>query len=104
MRIKAGVRVHGLRPEILLALMVAESVYRRREAELVLTCGIDGQHSRGSKHYIGNAIDLRLHNLPPGTWQEVREEIAGALGIDYDVVLEDDHIHIEFDPKIAYAP
>jgi len=103
MRIKPGVRVHGIRPEIVLALMVAESIYQSHGAEVVVTSGIDGQHKRGSKHYAGQAVDVRIWNLPDSVPAEtVRAEIAEALAGDYDVVLESDHIHIEFDPKYPY--
>lgn len=43
--LKAGVRVLGLRPELLLALMVAEPLWTQQGAELVLTSGIEGTHT-----------------------------------------------------------
>lgn len=106
LQIKPGVRVHGLKPEILLALQIATEIYQKHGFDCVLTSAIDGKHSRGSRHYTGSAIDLRTRHLPdPGT---IADEIKTALGADYDVVLEgmgtpNQHIHIEFDPKDAYA-
>lgn len=102
MKIKKGVRVFGVRPEVVLALFICEGVYREFQRECVITSVIDGRHSRGSKHYSGNAVDIRTRNLNPLDKEPVKDEIAARLGEDYDVVLERDHIHIEFDPKLPY--
>lgn len=102
MKIKAGVRVLGMRPEMLLAVIAAESIWQKRGVEAVITSCIDGDHSKGSRHYAGCALDFRTSNLPAGSWQEVRDELAGAMEGDFDVVLEKDHIHVEFDPKTPY--
>jgi hypothetical protein len=109
MRIKEGVRIHGLRAEMLVALMVAEGVYRANGHQLVVTSAIDGKHSRGSRHYSGLAVDLRTRNIPVpegfdpkevhGT---IRDLIAKNLGPDFDVVLESDHIHLEHHAKTPY--
>ena len=100
MYIKQGVKIDLLTPQALLALMVAKDVYEKdHQVELVLTSGNDGSHSSGSLHYGGNAIDIRIWNLPDSvTPEEVRDQIAERLGENYDVVLESTHIHIEYDP------
>lgn len=102
MFLKPGVRIHGIAPEMVVALMAADGVYRANGAELVVTSVADGVHSRGSKHYIGHAVDLRTRHIKPQVAVKVRNELAEALGADFDVVLEGDHIHVEFDPKEAY--
>lgn len=95
--IKPGVRVRGLSNEILLAIMIAESVYRETEQSMVVTSLTDGKHSANSRHYTGDAVDLRLPM--PTTKLQIVSRLIAALGVDYDVVLENDHIHIEYDPK-----
>lgn len=95
--IKPGVRVRGLSNEILLAIMIADSVYRETENSMTITSLTDGKHSTGSRHYTGDAVDLRLPM--PTVRQQVMTQLQKALGSDYDVVLESDHIHIEYDPK-----
>jgi hypothetical protein len=99
MRLKLGARIRGLRTEILFAICVADKVYLRYTAEAVITSGVDGKHSRGSIHYMGGAIDLRTRNVK-GREQIIRDDIADRLGADFDVVLEKDHIHIEYQPKV----
>ena len=92
----------GIRPEIVLALTVAEPIFNEQDVELVVTSAIDGKHSRGSLHYAGAAVDLRTRHLSLEATKKVRDTLARALGQDYDVVREKDHIHLEFQPKVSY--
>lgn len=101
--IKSGVRTHGLTTPIVLAVVVAEGVYRELGHDLVLTAGIDGKHSTSSKHYSGNAVDLRSRILPEGVAAKAVALLKDRLGNDYDVIHETDHIHIEHDPKTTYG-
>lgn len=99
MRLKHSVKVRGMSVEILLAFVIANSVYGKHGVECVETSGDDSVHSNTSLHYAGNAIDLRTRDLPPHSKQTVRDEIKDRLTVDYDVVLESDHIHIEYQPR-----
>jgi len=95
--IKPGVRVRGLSNEILLAIIIAESIYRETQGLMVITSLTDGKHSVGSLHYTGDAVDLRLPSTV--TIDQVVLQLKSALGSSYDVILETDHIHVEYDPK-----
>ena len=99
MHIKKGVRLHGIMPEIVLALVIADKVYTDLGHDLVVTSVTDGKHMRASIHYIGGAVDLRL---PGDDGIAARNRIALRLGADYDVILEHNHIHIEWQPKAHY--
>tara|TARA_Y100000310_G_scaffold269543_1_gene282809 strand:- start:454 stop:789 length:336 start_codon:yes stop_codon:yes gene_type:complete len=107
---KEGVKLFGLRPEMLFALRVAERVYESANifqdmtdqpgARLVVTSACEpGGHSRGSLHYIGAAVDIRTRHAPKEDMEQTAGLIATALTDEFDVVLEDDHLHIEFQPK-----
>lgn len=99
MKFKEGIITTGVRAEVVLALMVIDKVYENHGLDLVVTSVCDGKHSVTSLHYSGQAADLRIWNMEdPAT---VVEEIKDALGRnpDYDVVLESDHIHFEWQPK-----
>ncbi len=98
-RIKPGVSVRGLRPELVLALVVAKQVFAPRQVECVITSGTDGKHSHGSLHYVGQALDFRTRELTLEQQDRVKQELQERLGAEYDVVLEATHIHIEFQPK-----
>lgn len=97
--LKPGVRIHGIMPEIVFAIMVADQVYAVLKHDLVVTSVIDGKHMRASIHYIGGAVDLRL---PGDDGTAARNQISRRLGRDYDVILESNHIHIEWQPKGMY--
>lgn len=98
--LKHSARITGLRNEALFAIIVAEGVWRDKGLGLAtITSGTDGRHSTGSKHYIGAAIDLRTMNLTNDQIQFAASELKERLGVEYDVVAEADHIHVEHDPK-----
>jgi hypothetical protein len=107
MRIKAGVKIKGLQPEIILGLIMAEAVYKNHGFEAIVTSAKDGRHGPGSLHYKGQAIDLRTRHLPFGLDETIARDLRERLGDDFDVLAEKDdpqtgkvmHIHLEFDPK-----
>lgn len=94
-------RVFGLTPYALFALLVAERAYAKFGFDCEVTCGPNGTHMRGSKHYVGNAFDLRTKHIPEQILPSIVKELTEALGEDYDVLLEATHLHVEFDPKEA---
>ena len=110
-KIKNGVSVAGLAPEMLIADAVVAGVYHELGArELVITSIRDGWHRRGSRHHIGLAVDYRRWSLQVETTDsdgaphvidhapEAARRIAHRLRGEFDVVLEDNHLHVEFDP------
>lgn len=99
---KQGVRVQGMSPEIMLAISVAHMVYVSQGNNCIITAVSDGKHMPGSLHYKGRAVDLRLPAMPNTVAhaQMIANQIRMGLTNEYDVILEKDHIHIEFDPKV----
>lgn len=67
--------------------------------DCVVTAGRDGVHQIQSKHYTDEALDLRRFHLEPHEVEPVVQGLKQALGKDFDVVLEHDHLHVEYDPK-----
>ncbi len=100
MELKPGVRINGIRPELTVALMVTQIVLADRP--MVVTSVTDGKHSRGSLHYAGSAFDLRTRDFGFSDTTLIRDKLSAALGGDFDVVLETDHLHIEYQPKEQY--
>jgi hypothetical protein len=94
--IKPGVRVLGMKPEILLAIEIAHTLFQEQAQYLTITSVTDGAHMAGSLHHAGLAVDLRL---PSANADKIIAQLAIRLGAEYDVVLEQDHIHVEYDPK-----
>lgn len=98
MRIKPGVSILGLKPEMLVVLMVAEPIIKRYTPEgLVITSGVEGKHSKKtSKHYVGYGLDLRSRDINAEFREEVAQKISEALGPEFYVAFEKDHFHISF--------
>ncbi len=97
MRLKRGVIVDGVKGEIVAAMMVCAQIYRDEDVEFVVTSLCDGDHSRNSKHYLGYAVDIRSRLLPNP--MNTAEMIQASLGRDFFVLVEDDHIHIQFNGR-----
>ncbi len=90
-----GARIAGLGVPALLALVIASEWYEAHGQNCVLTSGTEGKHKAASLHYVGQALDLRMPSHP----ESVVPDLKDRLGDDYDVVVEGDHLHIEFQPK-----
>ena len=99
-RIKTGVDVTGLRPEMVPALLAAYGIRAvLLGGDLVLTSAREGDHRSGSRHFVGLALDFRTRDLLPRERSRFASELRAALGDQYDVLLEGDHLHVEFDPR-----
>lgn len=97
---KAGVNIFGIRPELILAMLVAEQAYEKYEYDFVVTSITDGEHRKDSLHYVGAAFDCRTKHMEALDVFKVTNEIKSKLPADtFDIIPEDDHIHIEFQPK-----
>ena len=99
MKMKSTVDVFGMRPELLLAVVIADGIHDKLGYDCILTSARDGKHSLTSLHYAGAAVDLRTKHLSGNDALVVTEQIRDALTEDYDVLLEMDHIHIEYQPR-----
>lgn len=86
-----------LPPVLQLAWVVAEA-YAEHGFQCVITSGTDGKHGVNSLHYKGLALDFRTRHLPPGVAGKIAARCRERLGNDYDIVVEGDHIHGEYDP------
>lgn len=88
---------------MVLAAVVVASVYHDHNYECVITSATEGSHSIGSLHYSGEALDFRTNHIPlKVVLDQMVTDIKLALGGDFDVVLEQDHLHVEFQPKVSY--
>lgn len=70
---------------------------------VVITSARDGTHSRASLHYVGLAVDVRSTGDRIGAPKDESPAVWAArlrqyLGSAYDVIVEADHIHVEYDP------
>lgn len=99
LKIKEGVELQGLQPQMFIAVTVADEVYEEFGLECVITSALDSEHRSHSLHYKGFALDIRTKNIPDDkTKADIVDRIQSRLGSEFQVILEYNHIHIEFDP------
>jgi hypothetical protein len=86
--------------EITHAMNVADALSKSISGkEMIVTAVFDGMHMDGSKHYSGDAFDVRKWNYTMEQLSSFISNLRDNLGTDYDIVIESTHIHIEYDPK-----
>ena len=95
MKFKDGVVWENMHPKVVNNMDGVDAVFQKFGIEAVITSGRDGKHMEGSKHYEGKAFDLRTFHVI----DRVAELLRMYLGKEFDVIVEKDHIHVEFDPK-----
>jgi len=117
MKLLLNVKLEKASPQILLGMTIMDCVLDRLFGgrELTVTSCGDGTHGKGSLHYpdkvtgLVNAFDARIKDLDgndmdlsvadKSTAQEIVKALKERMEAQYDIVLESDHIHIEYDPK-----
>jgi hypothetical protein len=87
----------GVTPKNLVIAAAAINCADGLDFDVVITSGTDGKHMKGSKHYTGEALDLRTSNIPAHQRKKYVDRLNAKLP-EYDVIDEGDHIHIEYDP------
>lgn len=99
MILKQGVKLTNLQPQLLVAFIVANDVYKNHYKELVITSCDDSTHGKTTLHGKGCAFDCRTSFFSIDEAIRVANEIRAKIDDDFDVIFEKDHIHIEFQPK-----
>lgn len=98
-KFKEGVRLVELNDALLKMFEGIDKVFLVMGHVPTITSVNDGAHMQGSKHYSNEAVDLRTRDIQQYSLEEVCNDLRNILGPDYDVVLEKDHCHLEYDPS-----
>ena len=101
LRLKTGVRLYGLQPEMLYCLDRCVDLWPDG-ASVTVTSARGDKHSRQSLHYSGNAVDLRTRDITDAQIREVILKLRQVLGARFDVIYEGNHLHLEHQPKDAH--
>ena len=97
MLVKLGVDISRLNREIRRTLNIVENIHKSiTNEEAVVSSTYEGNHMPSSLHYKNDAYDISSHQK---TKKVLRSRISLELGPDFDVVSEEYHVHIEYDPK-----
>lgn len=103
MKLKPGVKLKDLQPQMALAAMIVRDCYESFGATCTVTSANDSRHSPLSLHYMGQALDFRTKDFPASK-QALLGMIRDSLGTEFDVLLEgehtdNEHIHVEYDVR-----
>ena len=95
----------GVLPRSLTLMAAIANVARDLGWDVTITAGTNGKHMVGSKHYTGEALDVRTKNFPSKrSKQDFIAAVLLRLGPGYEMFLEDvggvnEHAHVQWDPK-----
>lgn len=105
MKLKPGASVKGMQWYMFYAAIIVEPLFLAAGQDFVITSGTDGRHpDKKNIHGNGFAIDCRTRDIPSlDRITALADECRRTLPPAYDVVVEKDHIHIEYDPKPGEA-
>lgn len=97
MLLKLGVDISRLERPIRRALNQIDAVFLKYGKEAVITSTYEGNHSPGSLHYANLAVDIRSRDLNDSEKKGILKDLLGKLGSNFDVIMEVNHIHLEYD-------
>lgn len=101
--LKSGVDPSGITAELTAALDRAAGIFAFLGQPFTVTSLSEGQHVTNSKHYIGQAADLRTRDVDPAAIPGIVSDLRSTLGPGYTVINEGDHIHVQYN-GIGTAP
>ena len=101
---KKGVKIGCISPQIVLALQVVNDIYSKYNIDCVVTSVCDSKHSTYSQHYEGNAVDLRVRNIPiVEARTSIFKQIEENLPQGFMLIDEGTHFHLAWKPKYGEA-
>jgi hypothetical protein len=108
-RFKPEVSFINVQWRTLQAMVITEEIYDEEDAVLVITSLTDGQHGDGGPaqpgkadhtlHDDGLAFDARTRQLSLNTVTSIHGKMLQRLPKGWQVIVEADHIHAEWDPQ-----
>jgi hypothetical protein len=96
---KIGVDITGIKEPTIIMIHHVADAFAAAGYDTVVTSVVDGKHMTDSLHYDGCAADFRTRHVK--TKKELTAILADAkkrCGNAYDIIIETDHIHGEFQP------
>ena len=92
---KRGVKMKGLKAPMIKPLSLANDLYVLCGLDLVVTDAVAKRENK-SLHPVGLAVDIRTRDLTHHQKSIVFSILLKQLNNDFDVIMYDTHIHIEY--------
>jgi hypothetical protein len=94
-------RINGVKPETVWAMERAKEVMYARGYPCYFVSVTDGEHQDRSLHYVGQAFDFAIVDIPPDEVSEIKADLEDAMGVEFDIVpnIPRKIIHVEFQPE-----
>jgi hypothetical protein len=105
---KVGCEFAVISPAGFRILSGAEWVSRKLRLPITITAGTNGKHMLGSKHYDGQAYDVRCKGLDGPVKQALIESLKLELGPQFTVLHEaegtaNEHLHLQLKKGTTYS-
>jgi hypothetical protein len=96
--LKSNVLFRLLTPQMVIANQIVASIFAEFGWNTVITSGSDGVHVTNSRHYTGAALDYRTtaQGMTLEQIKAVETAVRAALGKQYFVLREPDHLHVQY--------
>jgi hypothetical protein len=97
---KTTVKFAHIAPAGFRILGALELVSRTLQVDLTISAGTDGLHAKNSRHYTGEAYDVRTRGIDAPMLQAIIEMLKLELGPRFTVLYEDpgtanQHLHLQ---------
>lgn len=87
---------------VIIVAATANALEELKLGHLYVTSMNDSTHMRGSAHYRDEAVDFRTRELAHADVERWAVVCRRRLGDAYQVIIEVDHLHIEYDPSAQH--
>lgn len=102
LKLKKGSDLSNFSTQALFAAIVVDQVYEKYgKNDVTITEVSGGKHGKSSVHYYGFAIDVRTWVLNDTEKVHITNELKDRLGEQFDIIMHDSHLHVEYDPRKA---
>lgn len=96
----------GREMAIFAMMKICQEVLEEAELDFEISSGLEGEHTEGSFHYKGEALDYAVRNAVIGNrGTEAALKADDRLGDDFDVIWNEHKkiLHAEWQPKTSFG-
>lgn len=96
---KPEVRIVNFNPDLCCILLNASMWSNRNNVGVHISAIDDGTHGPTTFHGLSKAVDMNVDTFNPKDRESLYQYMRMCMPEGFDVIAEDDHVHVERDPK-----